>query len=811
MKRILHQRLIMAFIALLLSSSLFGQEPAYISFKHYPNGDGLIFSGRLYYQANVNGGPEFRVWVQGFKIDGLVVNGRNYYNGLQLPSGKVKGSIVLSGNIAYNTYDIIKYQNANITIELSEGTTMANSLQDNGSAYFSEAITDANFPNKTEDLQLIKRNKTDTEWKEDWKKYAYISSINVDKYYDLNVGGKDLYQVLKEQCLSAGNTQNSNQHKQENLDKQIVEDRLKELELEERARQNQSTSNFSTYKTNANYSYTSDVIRSGEAKIAAYEAAERQVKSIANDYYKRVQERSRLEKIEMEEEERRQEDEEAKRIAINRQKNKIKERLYNTHREFYKPLDDFYNAYDCPANYDKSSSDKIFSDAKSNGIEVLYVIMIFYEKHVLDFKDYANLNLEELIDYEKDTYAPPSVDVYYSNELRIKLTDNYNEEWYRMEDYLDKAFPEMKGLPSKAFFSFRSGEALNEVNDLFVRNSYLGNIRMHPITGDMIPYAKEYKEYMEKKILEEERQNKLLAEKTEQERLERKEEEERLLELRYQQEIQDNDAYKDLNVLLSNKDSLGIKSFIQKYPNSKYNKEAELYLNLSRIEEVIIVKESSETNLKFLSPEDFAKYRKNLWSLNYVNIQNVDDVSSNEILNLIKSLTEQPSISTLRMKIGYHTPINQEIIDAIFKLNELKILWFEVSTNDSNLFSDINFDGITNFDSLKHFRLRYYHYSNSTIYAPKNLIYKLNQMNNLKVLDLSSLKMNNEKLDFGNLKDMEELIIHNCANFEISQNLNQLKKFKYLWVTGCVMIGLPEFKKLMRELKKKDVHIVYSE
>lgn len=144
------KKLIFLLAVSLLSQTIVAQKEAY--FKHEPNGDGVFFSGTMKYFPNVKGGLEFRVIISDINIEAISFEGKKYDTRYFKAPNKedIKGTIYFSGK-AYHGYDFRQtwFNNCGITIELSKNTTTANMLQDNGSAYFSEAITDNYFENKT--------------------------------------------------------------------------------------------------------------------------------------------------------------------------------------------------------------------------------------------------------------------------------------------------------------------------------------------------------------------------------------------------------------------------------------------------------------------------------------------------------------------------------------------------------------------------------------------------------------------------------------------------------------------------------------
>jgi len=211
--------------------SLTAQEKQSISFSYTPtNSDGLHFDVEMDYIANVYGGPEFRVVIKSVDITGITYKGEFYdknNSNLTFPNNKdIKGSLYLKGRIRHKTAglitsnSIIYFSNCNISIELSKKTTTANSLQDGGSAYFSEAITDVSFKNKEESLKELKLN---SNWKKDWLDVSWIDELNVEKYQDLHIpGGMRIEEYLKRQ-IEINSKNEEFEYKFKGLEKSVIE------------------------------------------------------------------------------------------------------------------------------------------------------------------------------------------------------------------------------------------------------------------------------------------------------------------------------------------------------------------------------------------------------------------------------------------------------------------------------------------------------------------------------------------------------------------------------------------------------------
>jgi hypothetical protein len=202
------RKLIFILAVTLLSQMVVAQKEAY--FNHEPNGDGVYFSGTLKYYPNVKGGLEFRVIISDINIEAIRFNGKKYYTGdFNAPNKEdIKGTLYFSGNASHGSYSFQQtiFNNCGITIELSKNTTTANMLQDNGSAYFSEAITDNYFKNKTEFEASVKSDVHGggANWVKYWKDHGHISNLKADRYINLHVSGTNnttVFDYLKNQIV----------------------------------------------------------------------------------------------------------------------------------------------------------------------------------------------------------------------------------------------------------------------------------------------------------------------------------------------------------------------------------------------------------------------------------------------------------------------------------------------------------------------------------------------------------------------------------------------------------------------------------
>jgi formylglycine-generating enzyme required for sulfatase activity len=201
------KKLIFLLAVSLLSQTIVAQKEAY--FKHEPTGDGVFFSGTMKYFPNVKGGLEFRVIISDINIEAISFEGKKYDTRYFKAPNKedIKGTIYFSGK-AYHGYDFRQtwFNNCGITIELSKNTTTANMLQDNGSAYFSEAITDNYFENKTAFEASVK---SDIEggganWVKYWKDYGTITHLKADRYINLHLRGTNnttVFDYIKNQII----------------------------------------------------------------------------------------------------------------------------------------------------------------------------------------------------------------------------------------------------------------------------------------------------------------------------------------------------------------------------------------------------------------------------------------------------------------------------------------------------------------------------------------------------------------------------------------------------------------------------------
>lgn len=193
---------------MMLSHIVIAQKQAF--FNHEPNGDGVYFSGTLKYYPNVKGGLEFRVIISDINIEAIRFNGQKYDTRyFESPNKKdIKGTIYFSGRASHGQYDFRQtwFNNCGITIELSKNTTTANMLQDNGSAYFSEAITDNYFENKTAFEASVKSDVHGggANWVKYWKDYGDISHLKADRYINLHVSGTNnttVFDYIKNQII----------------------------------------------------------------------------------------------------------------------------------------------------------------------------------------------------------------------------------------------------------------------------------------------------------------------------------------------------------------------------------------------------------------------------------------------------------------------------------------------------------------------------------------------------------------------------------------------------------------------------------
>lgn len=164
--------------------SAYSQKTSSKTFEYWSSGDGLSFKGEISYVANTYTGPQLRVKINYVEITAFTYKGVKYTN-LNFPDSKsIKGTIYFDGNIWYGNYGAqqVDFKNCGITIELSKNTTTANYIQDNGSAYFSETITE-NYMDKED----VDRLKLDNNWKETWLKNASILRIDAVKHDYLSI------------------------------------------------------------------------------------------------------------------------------------------------------------------------------------------------------------------------------------------------------------------------------------------------------------------------------------------------------------------------------------------------------------------------------------------------------------------------------------------------------------------------------------------------------------------------------------------------------------------------------------------------
>jgi hypothetical protein len=199
---------IFLFAVMILLNLAMAQKNAY--FKHEPSGDGIYFSGTLKYFPNVKGGLEFRVIISDINIEAIRFNGQKYDTRyFKAPKNDdIKGTVYFSGIASHGQYSYrqTSFKNCGITIELSKSTTTANMLQDNGSAYFSEAITDNYFADKTSFEESVKSDVHGggANWVKYWKDYGRIINLSADRYVNLHVRGNNntsVFDYIKNQIV----------------------------------------------------------------------------------------------------------------------------------------------------------------------------------------------------------------------------------------------------------------------------------------------------------------------------------------------------------------------------------------------------------------------------------------------------------------------------------------------------------------------------------------------------------------------------------------------------------------------------------